>query len=88
LTNNVIETSNRFYVLSNALRYIQIKFHDHKFINLGTTVENTYSKIEKIFKILYFIVLIMTSSKIIQFFSQIKSTRSHLSFKSKINFPR
>jgi len=60
LSNDVIETSNWFYFLSNALYYIQIKFRDHK---LSTTVENIHPKVKKIYKILHFIVLIMTTSK-------------------------
>jgi len=48
LTNNVIETLNWFYFLSNALCYIQIKFCDHKLISLGTTVENIHPKIKNL----------------------------------------
>jgi len=61
--NDVIEISSWFYFLSNALHYIQIKFCDHKLIGLGTIVENIHPKIKKIYKILHFIVLIITSSK-------------------------
>jgi len=67
LSNDVIKTSNWFYFLSNASCYIQINFRHHELISLGTTVENIHSKI-KICKILHFIVFIMTSSKINQFF--------------------
>jgi len=41
----------------------QIKFHDHKSISLGTSVENIHSNIKKIYKILRFIILILTISK-------------------------
>jgi len=34
LSNDVIETLNWFYFLSNAMRYIQIKFRFHKLNNL------------------------------------------------------
>jgi len=44
LTNGVIETSNWFYFLSNALCYIQIKFRNHKLISLVMIVENIHSK--------------------------------------------
>jgi len=47
LSNVVIETSNWFYFLSNALSYIQIKFCDHKLISLGTTVQNMHSNTKK-----------------------------------------
>jgi len=34
LSNDVIDISNWFYFLSNALCYIQIKFHEHKLITV------------------------------------------------------
>jgi len=50
LSNNIIETSNWFYCLSNALCCIQIKFCDHKLINLVMTAEYTESNIKKFTK--------------------------------------
>jgi len=61
LSNDAIEILNLFYFLLNALCYNQIKFCDHKLISLGTTDENIHPK--KIYKILHFIVLIITSLK-------------------------
>jgi len=70
-------------------RYIQIKFRDHKLISLGRIVEKIHPKIKKIYKILHFIVLIMTSLKNKpKLFSWVKSTSSHLLFKFRMNFLR
>jgi len=43
LSNDVIETSNRFYFLSNDLCYIQFKFSDHKLISLRLAIEYVHS---------------------------------------------
>jgi len=54
LSNDVIETFNWFYFLSNALCYIKIKFHNHKLINLGTAVENIHPNIKNLQKFSFY----------------------------------
>jgi len=54
LSNDVIETSNWFYFLSNALRYNRIKFRDHKLISLSTTVENIHPKIKNLQNVTFY----------------------------------
>jgi len=49
----VIETSNWFYFLSNALCYIHIKFRDHKLISLGTAVESIHSNIKNLLNLTF-----------------------------------
>jgi len=56
LSNDVIETSNCFFFLSNLVCYIQIKLRDHKLITLGTAVKNIHSNLKKI-KLIKFYIL-------------------------------
>jgi len=54
LSNDVIESSNWFYFLSNALCYNQIKFRYHKLISLGRTVENIQPKIKNMQNFIFY----------------------------------